>query len=66
MSGRLTVWGASQLLTAYFAGTAEPPPSFWLALVRTTPPTPYMYGQRAGRAGRRGRLRPDRDPQRHR
>lgn len=44
MAGRLTVWGASQLLTTYFAGTTEPPPSFWLALVRAIPPTPYMDG----------------------
>jgi len=44
MSGRLTVWGAEQLLTAYFVGSAELPPSFWLALVRATPPTPYMDG----------------------
>lgn len=44
MAGRLTVWGASQLLTAYFVGSAELPPSFWLALVRATPPTPYLDG----------------------
>lgn len=44
MSGRLTVWGASQLLTTYFTQGTTPPPSFWLALVRTTPPDPYMSG----------------------
>jgi hypothetical protein len=44
MSGRLTVWGASQLLTTYFTMATTPPPSFWLALVRTTPPDPYMSG----------------------
>jgi hypothetical protein len=44
MSGRLTVWGAQQLLTTYFTMGTTPPPSFWLALVRTTPPDPYMSG----------------------
>lgn len=44
MAGRLTVWGASQLLTAYFAQTTTPPPNLYLALVRTIPPTPYMDG----------------------
>ena len=44
MSGRLTVWGAGQLLTTYFTMGTTPPPSFWLALVRTTPPDPYMSG----------------------
>lgn len=44
MAGRLTVWGAGQLLTTYFAVTTTPPPSFWLALIRTVPPTPYMSG----------------------
>ena len=44
MAGRLTVWGAQQLLTAYFAATTEPPPSFYLALIRVNPPTPYMDG----------------------
>jgi hypothetical protein len=44
MSGRLTIWGAGQLLTTYFTQATEPPPSFWLALVRTIPPTPYMSG----------------------
>lgn len=38
------MWGASQLLTTYFAGTAAPPPTFYLALVRTITPTPYMDG----------------------
>jgi hypothetical protein len=44
MSGRLTVWGAGELLTTYFGGTAVPPPSFWLALIRINPPTPYLDG----------------------
>jgi hypothetical protein len=29
MSGRITVWGASALLTTYFAKTSDPPPSFY-------------------------------------
>jgi hypothetical protein len=44
MAGRITVWGAQQLLTSYFVGTTAVPESFWLALVRTVPPTPYMDG----------------------
>lgn len=44
MPGRLTVWGASQLLTAYFTQTSLPPPAFYLALVRSIAPTPYMSG----------------------
>jgi hypothetical protein len=44
MSGRITVWGASQLLTSYFTKLNEPPPSFYLALVRNIAPTPYMDG----------------------
>ena len=44
MSGRITVWGASQLLTATFGASTTPPPSWFLALVRVAPPTPYMDG----------------------
>jgi len=44
MSGRITVWGASQLLMSYFTQTTEPPPYFYLALIRTIAPTPYMSG----------------------
>jgi len=44
MPGRLTVWGAGQILTSYFARTTTPPPAFYLALVRNIPPTPYMSG----------------------
>jgi len=44
MSGRLTVWGAGQLLTCYFNKTSEPPATFYLALVRTVAPTPYIEG----------------------
>lgn len=51
MTGRLTVWGAGELLTTFFGngtgdGTAakDPPGSLWLALVRQVAPTPYMSG----------------------
>jgi hypothetical protein len=44
MSGRLTVWGASELLTTYLGKRTEPPPNFYLALVRDIAPTPYMSG----------------------
>lgn len=44
MSGRLTVWGASQLLTSYFIKKTIPPPNFYVALIRTAAPTPYLSG----------------------
>lgn len=44
MAGRLTIWGAGQLLTSYFSKTATPPPTFYLALIRTIAPTPYVSG----------------------
>ncbi len=44
MSGRLTVWGAQQLLTTYMGIRTTPPPIFYLALIRSIPPTPYMSG----------------------
>src|SRR4029077_18960231 len=44
MPGRITVWGANQLLMSYFAKKEEPPPSFYLALIRDTAPTAYMAG----------------------
>lgn len=44
MSGRITVWGASALLTTYFAKTSDPPPSFYLALITDVSPTPYLSG----------------------
>ena len=44
MPGRLTVYGANQLLLAYFTKTAEAPPGFYLALIREIAPTPYMDG----------------------
>jgi hypothetical protein len=44
MPGRLTVWGAEQLLTTYFGQGTEPPPDFYLALIRETAPNPYITG----------------------
>jgi hypothetical protein len=44
MTGRLTMWGAQQLLTTYFTQRTTPPPTFYLALIRAIPPTPYMDG----------------------
>lgn len=44
MSGRITMWGASELLMCFFARTSEPPPSFWLAAIKDVAPTPYVSG----------------------
>jgi hypothetical protein len=47
MAGRLTIWGAGEVLTAFFGnseGGRPAPGSFYLALVRTIAPTPYMSG----------------------
>ena len=44
MPGRLTVFGARELLTSYFARTTEPPPTFYLALIKEIAPTPYLSG----------------------
>jgi hypothetical protein len=47
MAGRLTMWGASEVLTTFFGNgeqSRDAPGSFWLALVREIAPTPYMSG----------------------
>lgn len=44
MAGRLTLHGASELLRTFFGRTSEPPASFWLALIRSIAPTPYVSG----------------------
>lgn len=44
MSGRLTLWGAGQLLTTYFSGETDRLPSLYLALIKDVPPTPYVSG----------------------
>ena len=44
MAGRLTLWGAGELLRTFFSRTSEPPASFFLALIKESTPTPYMSG----------------------
>lgn len=44
MSGRLTQWGAGQLILSFFSTTVDPPPSYWLGLIRTGAPNLYMSG----------------------
>lgn len=44
MAGRITLWGADQLLTSYFSKKAEVPPSFHLALIKDVAPTPFISG----------------------
>lgn len=44
MSGRLTQWGAGELILSFFSRTVEPPESLWLGLIRTTAPTLYVSG----------------------
>lgn len=43
--GRPTLWGAGEMLRAYFSQAAEPPPSFFLALIRDIEPNPYISGE---------------------
>lgn len=42
MSGRITIWGAGQMLTMFFSNVVEHPDNFYLALVRSVPPTQYV------------------------
>jgi len=44
VAGRLTLWGAGELLQSFFSQNVDPPPSFWLALIKDIPPTPYISG----------------------
>jgi hypothetical protein len=44
MPGRLTVWGAGQILTSYWGRTTTPPSGFYLAVIKAIPPSPYMSG----------------------
>ena len=44
MAGRLTMWGAGELILSFFSQTTKPPSSFYLALIRTTPPNQYVSG----------------------
>jgi hypothetical protein len=44
MSGRLTLWGSGQFLSVFLGLSVTPSQSFWLALVRDIPPSPYVSG----------------------
>lgn len=44
MAGRLTLWGAGELLSAFWGRVAEPPANFYLALIRDVAPTSYVSG----------------------
>lgn len=44
MAGRLTLWGAGELLRTFFGQTSAPPPSFFLALIKDIAPSPYVSG----------------------
>lgn len=44
MPGRVTLWGAGELLKTTFSRTAEVPPAFHLALILGSPPTPFVSG----------------------
>lgn len=44
MAGRITLWGAGQLLSTFFGQAQAVPLRFHLALLKTIPPTPYVSG----------------------
>ena len=44
MAGRLTLWGAGEILRTFFGKTSTPPPDFYLALITGNAPTPYVSG----------------------
>ncbi len=44
MAGRITLWGAGQMLTAFFQGGAASPENFFLALCKKAAPTAYISG----------------------
>jgi hypothetical protein len=44
VAGRLTLWGAGEILRSFFGKTAEPPPDFYLALIKDLAPNPYVSG----------------------
>lgn len=43
--GRPTLWGAGEILRTFFSRAAEPPTSFYLALVKDIAPNPYITGE---------------------
>jgi len=42
--GRITLWGAGEILNVFFSQTADPPPVIYLALIKDVAPTPYVSG----------------------
>ena len=44
MSGRITLWGAGELLSSFLGKKSEPPTDFYLAAIGSVPPTPYVSG----------------------
>jgi hypothetical protein len=44
MAGRLSLWGAGEILQSFFGRSTEPPPSYYLALIKDIAPTPYVSG----------------------
>lgn len=44
MAGRLTLWGAGEILRTFFGRTAEPPADYYLALIKDKAPTAYDDG----------------------
>lgn len=44
MAGRITLWGADQLLTSFFSRKTEVPSGFYLALIKDIAPTPFISG----------------------
>ena len=44
MAGRITLWGAGQLLTSFFSKKADIPAAFHLALIKAVAPTPFVSG----------------------
>ena len=44
MAGRITLWGAGQMLNAHFGKSADIPANYYLAMIRKIPPTPYVSG----------------------
>lgn len=44
MAGRLTLWGAGEILRSFFGKSSQPPEIFYLALIKDRAPTPYSSG----------------------
>ena len=44
MAGRITLWGASQLLRTFFSKELEPPASFYLAVIGEVAPNAFVGG----------------------